>query len=60
MHDHGTGHAPVREIARFMLGRVPTVIVVVMAVLVLWTAIVWYSTWLVCRAVPAFRRAHPS
>ena len=38
-----------------MLGLLPLTIVGIVAVLIVWTAFVWYTTWLVVRAARYWR-----
>ena len=46
-----------REVARYVLSLVPLTLMGVLATLVIWTVLVWYTTWLVVRAQRFFRRA---
>lgn len=44
-----------REILRFVLDRVPMTVALIASLLVLWSVFVWYTTWLVLRAMRAYR-----
>jgi hypothetical protein len=45
-----------RELLRFVLDLVPFTVMGVIATLIIWTAVVWYTTWLVMRAIRFYRR----
>lgn len=45
-----------KEVARFMLTLVPMTVIIAVTALIIWSGLVWYTTWLVCRVIRSMRK----